>query len=367
MVSMRSLTRAILPIAAADRAPDALGRGWHSGAMTSVLGHVVPPRPAPARQPRPARGRARGRTRWSPLFVRRPGAVGRAPGGCAAPTWRPRCAPWTRRSAGRWWSGEATRRGGAAVAAARVRRSRARRRRLRARTARARDERVGQALADRRRRAGAHRVAVRRRPGAGAQRLAARRTRSSRPSSGPGPSTAGAHPVDPPTRRRRGRPLARRRHARRPHRPTGVELSTAGEEAARHGVGALPRRAGSTTTPTPATCPALDGTSRMSTYLQVGRDPPAHPAGRPGDSRRERRATYRKELAWREFYADVLLHHARTARGMTTAPRCRRDGLRPAGRGASRRGRRGRTGFPIVDAGMRQLLARPAGCTTGCG
>ena len=30
------------------------------------------------------------------------------------------------------------------------------------------------------------------------------------------------------------------------------------------------------------------------------------------------------------------------------------------------RWKRGRTGFPIVDAGMRQLRA-PAGCTTGCG
>ena len=29
--------------------------------------------------------------------------------------------------------------------------------------------------------------------------------------------------------------------------------------------------------------------------------------------------------------------------------------------------RTGTTGFPIVDAGMRQLHAHRAGCTTGCG
>jgi deoxyribodipyrimidine photo-lyase len=66
-------------------------------------------------------------------------------------------------------------------------------------------------------------------------------------------------------------------------------------------------------------------------------------------------ATYRKELAWREFYADVLAARPETAR----------DYLRPAF--ARMRydepddlveaWRQGRTGFPVVDAGMRQLRA----------
>ena len=73
---------------------------------------------------------------------------------------------------------------------------------------------------------------------------------------------------------------------------------------------------------------------------------------------RGRRAptTYRTELAWREFYADVLApaarHRARlppaaSSRGWsTTSPARSFDAWR-----------RGRTGFPIVDAGMRQLRA----------
>ncbi len=65
--------------------------------------------------------------------------------------------------------------------------------------------------------------------------------------------------------------------------------------------------------------------------------------------------TYESELAWREFYADVLFHQPRTAW----------EDLRPEmGRmrydepeDAIEAWRSGHTGYPIVDAGMRQLLA----------
>ena len=60
------------------------------------------------------------------------------------------------------------------------------------------------------------------------------------------------------------------------------------------------------------------------------------------------------ELAWREFYADVLWHHPRSAW----------HDLRPALAGmdyddegdAVEAWRQGRTGYPVVDAAMRQLL-----------
>ena len=66
-------------------------------------------------------------------------------------------------------------------------------------------------------------------------------------------------------------------------------------------------------------------------------------------------AAYRRELAWREFFADVLAARPDTAR----------DYLRPefAAMRYDRPGdafdawREGRTGFPVVDAGMRQLRA----------
>ena len=101
--------------------------------------------------------------------------------------------------------------------------------------------------------------------------------------------------------------------------------------------------------------PDLDLTSRMSVHLKWGEIHPrtmlADLAGRAGQGA----TTYRKELAWREFYADVL----------NAVPRTAREYLRPefAAMEYDAPGlvldawREGRTGFPIVDAGMRQLLA----------
>ncbi len=100
--------------------------------------------------------------------------------------------------------------------------------------------------------------------------------------------------------------------------------------------------------------PDLDVTSRMSVHLKWGEIHPrtmlADLSGRTGQGA----TTYRKELAWREFYADVL--HAR--------PETAREYLRPELAGMEYDApaasldawREGRTGFPIVDAGMRQLL-----------
>jgi deoxyribodipyrimidine photo-lyase len=100
--------------------------------------------------------------------------------------------------------------------------------------------------------------------------------------------------------------------------------------------------------------PDLPGTSRMSPYLKIGAIHPrtmlADLAGHHGKSTR----TYTTELAWREFYADVLWHQPQSAW---------RD-LRPALQGMTyernedlvRAWQDGRTGYPVVDAAMRQLL-----------
>ena len=103
--------------------------------------------------------------------------------------------------------------------------------------------------------------------------------------------------------------------------------------------------------------PDLDRTSHMSVHLKWGE---IHPRtmladiAASGTGRGQK--TYRSELAWREFYADVLWRQPGSAR----------DHLRPAyARMAyDRPGKdflawtQGRTGFPIVDAGMRQLAAQ---------
>jgi deoxyribodipyrimidine photo-lyase len=107
--------------------------------------------------------------------------------------------------------------------------------------------------------------------------------------------------------------------------------------------------------------PDLDATSRMSIPLKFGEihprtllaDVAAHPEGRSPGAR-----VFVTELAWREFYADVLWYRPESAW----------QDLRPdlgalahdSGPEADRlvdAWRCGRTGYPIVDAGMRQLLS----------
>ncbi|MBU2696912.1 deoxyribodipyrimidine photo-lyase [Pimelobacter sp. 30-1] len=103
--------------------------------------------------------------------------------------------------------------------------------------------------------------------------------------------------------------------------------------------------------------PDLDETSRLSTYLRWGA---VHPrtllAGL--DARHTHDQVFRRELAWREFYAHVLHAWPGTARAYF------RPELQALPYVTGREQRRrldawaaGTTGFPIVDAGMRQLLA----------
>ncbi len=95
--------------------------------------------------------------------------------------------------------------------------------------------------------------------------------------------------------------------------------------------------------------PDHDGTSRLSPYLHLG---VLHPRSLLADI--DTRSTYANEIGWREFYADVLWHEPASAW----------SDLKPALKGmaydepedAVEAWRTGTTGFPIVDAGMRQLL-----------
>jgi deoxyribodipyrimidine photo-lyase len=100
--------------------------------------------------------------------------------------------------------------------------------------------------------------------------------------------------------------------------------------------------------------PDLPGTSRMSVHLKWGT---VHPRTLLADLE-PRHEVYRKELAWREFYADVLHHRPDSAREyyrpeLAALPHA--DGELAEHRLAAWAA--GRTGYPIVDAGMRQLLA----------
>ena len=102
--------------------------------------------------------------------------------------------------------------------------------------------------------------------------------------------------------------------------------------------------------------PDLDETSHLSPYLRWGCLHPRQILTHLGRSRAHDR--FRAELAWREFYADVLFRQPRSAWWNLDD---RMDAME-VDTGAPAEDRMaswsaGQTGFPIVDAGMRQLHA----------
>jgi deoxyribodipyrimidine photo-lyase len=98
--------------------------------------------------------------------------------------------------------------------------------------------------------------------------------------------------------------------------------------------------------------PGIDGTSKMSSYLKFGE---IHPRTLlHGLSESKAHDTFRKEIAWREFYADVLFHNPHTETDYY-APRFKE--MRYDKPGAQFEAWcEGKTGYPFVDAAMRQLL-----------
>jgi deoxyribodipyrimidine photo-lyase len=95
------------------------------------------------------------------------------------------------------------------------------------------------------------------------------------------------------------------------------------------------------------------GTSELSPYLHFGCVSAREVEQRALAHRGAGAAAFVRQLAWRDFYAHVLLHHPRNARG---AHKPQFDALEwEDDPGALDAWRIGRTGFPVVDAGMRQL------------
>ena len=157
-------------------------------------------------------------------------------------------------------------------------------------------------------------------------------------------------PVDPPARQ----PWATVRGDGLPDEdpPTGLELPPVGERAALAAWRAF-RDSRLADYADGRDLPATDGASAMSTYLKWGE---IHPRTMLADlGAGTSAATYRKELAWREFYADVLWHHPDSARQDHREEFRAMDHDEPGP--LFEAWKEGRTGFPIVDAGMRQLLA----------
>lgn len=99
--------------------------------------------------------------------------------------------------------------------------------------------------------------------------------------------------------------------------------------------------------------PDLAGTSQLSAHLRWGE---IHPrtllAGLDQSAASD---AFRRELAWREFYADVLARNPRSARESLVAGWDAMGWDDPADLALLPAWQEGRTGYPFVDAGMRQL------------
>jgi deoxyribodipyrimidine photo-lyase len=97
---------------------------------------------------------------------------------------------------------------------------------------------------------------------------------------------------------------------------------------------------------------SIDGTSKMSTYLKFGE---IHPRTLlDGLDETKAQDTFRKEIAWREFYADVLFNNPDTDTQYYAAKFKEMRYDKPGKQ--FKAWCEGKTGYPFVDAAMRQLL-----------
>ncbi len=100
--------------------------------------------------------------------------------------------------------------------------------------------------------------------------------------------------------------------------------------------------------------PALDATSRLSAALHFGQ---LHPRTILAEIAEPTTDPFARQLAWREFCADVLWHRPQAA-WASLDERFDTDMEYSADQDHFAAWQQGRTGYPFVDAGMRQLLAQ---------
>ena len=133
--------------------------------------------------------------------------------------------------------------------------------------------------------------------------------------------------------------------------PDGVSVIEAGEEAALKRFKAF-TKSGLDSYDENRNFAAIDGTSKMSTYLKFGEIHPRTLLQGLGESKAH--DTFRKEIAWREFYADVLFNNPMTDVQYYSEKFAQMRYDKPGAQFEA--WCEGKTGYPFVDAAMRQLV-----------
>ena len=133
--------------------------------------------------------------------------------------------------------------------------------------------------------------------------------------------------------------------------PKGVHIIAAGEKAALERFKIFEQN-GLDTYDENRNMASIDGTSKMSTYLKFGEIHPRTLLANLGESKAH--DTFRKEIAWREFYADVLFNNPMTDLEYY-APKFAEMRYDKPGK-QFEAWCEGKTGYPFVDAAMRQLI-----------
>ena len=96
----------------------------------------------------------------------------------------------------------------------------------------------------------------------------------------------------------------------------------------------------------------IDGTSKLSAHLKWGEIHPRTLLANLGESKAH--IVFRKEIAWREFYADVLHNNPHTEKEYYAERFAEMRYNKPDEKFEA--WKQGKTGYPFVDAAMRQLV-----------
>ena len=132
--------------------------------------------------------------------------------------------------------------------------------------------------------------------------------------------------------------------------PAGSQIIAAGEKAALNRFKSF-TKTGLATYDLNRNFAGIDGTSKMSTYLKFGEIHPRTLLSGLGEDKAH--DTFRREIAWREFYADVLFNNPDTDTQYYSPKFADMRYDQPSSQFQA--WCEGKTGYPFVDAAMRQL------------